>query len=378
MHPPSLAELKLLMLDPNLKEEQLVKSLILMSQNFTTKREQISAYTLDEQFVSAYVAFYFSTNVYKLYFLLSLLDEELKAAILRSHLIDVGAGPGTYTFAFLQMQQHLNLLTLNQNQHYTLIEKSALMQRQAEKILKYYFPQKKFLFNFSKDSTFENIDLGRCMLFGHSVNEIGVKESLQLISELGPQYIILIEPANRDLFHQLKSMREQLILSDYEIVFPCESQANCPSDWCHLTLRQTLPQDLERLSQLVKLDRKIMPFVGMIYKKKNILKEMNNHQNEEVNALRTHQFIAETKFSFTYRFCTQKLNSNQQLELIDIEILKKKMSKQAIKACKQLSLGEILHFSKLTPVSTQSSHTTPSILKFRGELIEQQGRDDED
>jgi ribosomal protein RSM22 (predicted rRNA methylase) len=276
----SLDELKPFLLNPNLKESELVKLISEMSMKFTVKRDKIEDYVMDQNAVSAYTAFYLPTNIPKLHFLLSKLPNEILDDLIKRPFIDVGCGPGTFSLA-------MSLLFEKTPPEVIAIDSSKLMLDQAEKMLKGFFPS----MNLVTTQKFHQKKNDCTLFFGHSINEMGVNRALDLVATIDPEYVLWIEPATSEFFLELKKMRESLT-SHFDILYPCPTTSTCPSSWCHQVLRTTHDQSLERISQLVSLDRKILPIATMVMKRKSAVGILNKAV--------TTRYLNETKFSFEY------------------------------------------------------------------------------
>jgi hypothetical protein len=140
------------------------------------------------------------------------------------------------------------------------------MREQAQKISSGLFNQKKpkILSSLTEIPAGENSSL----FWGNSLNEMGFDKAIELAKNKKPKYLIWIEPGTKEVFHNYNNIRRQIEDLGYEVLFPCASNGVCPiigeKDWCHQVLTASLPSDVERLSQLIKIDRKTMPFVGHI------------------------------------------------------------------------------------------------------------------
>ena len=115
-------------------EHDLIKSIEELSQKFTENRERIQDYLSNKRLVSAYTAFYLTTNMPKLAAVLGWMPEVWLELIKSSHMIDLGAGPGTFSLAF---REWVGKQTLGISQ----IETSPLMREQAMKIWQGLYPE---------------------------------------------------------------------------------------------------------------------------------------------------------------------------------------------------------------------------------------------
>jgi SAM-dependent methyltransferase len=316
----NLDSLSHFLLNPDLKETDHIKNIKDISYNFTQDRSKISDYTKDRNYVSSYAYFYLPTNVPKFHFLFSKLSQSLKELILSMPFIDYGSGPGTFSYA---------LLSHGFKEKIYCVDKSELMLLQAKKILEGVFQANNILF----ETTIKNFPEDATLCFGHSINEMEVSKTLEIINTLNPKVILIFEPGTSDLFIKLKTIRENLI-SKYDVQYPCPSNATCPNSWCHQVIRLTHSNSVERLSQLVSLDRKIMPLFSMALVKKDLC--LQSRDSFQVTIVR---FLNETKFSFIYEACFYMENENR---IIKVEFLKRDLTKTEIKIMKEQDIGEIM------------------------------------
>lgn len=327
----SLNQIRPFLLRSDLSDAKTASLIEEMSQKFTTKREQIKDYVLDEAHVSAYTSLYLTTNIPKLHFLLSKMSGTVLSDLFSRCFIDVGSGPGTYS---LGMCLESNGIV----PEVVCVDTSDVMLKQAEKIIKGMFPNQKM--TLKRDYLEENRE--SVLFFGHSINEMGIDEALKKINKINPEYVIYIEPATSSFFPELKKMRAELSRR-YNLLYPCPTNEECPSAWCHQVLRTSHDQSVERLSQLVGLDRKILPLVAHVYQRQNA----QELKNKSVIT----RYLNETKFSFDYEVCENWENQNH---LRNIEIQKRDLSKKEEKILKNFNVGEFLEFEVTKELENKS------------------------
>ena len=311
----NLEELKPHLLIPNITEAEIVKYIKEMSVKFTSRRNQISDYVLEHRQVSAYASFYLPTNMPKLHFLLSKLSEEVLEDIKNRPFIDVGCGPGTFSLAYKMLMgvgAHVEMIG---------VDTSQIMLDQATKILNGFFPKDKF----QAVRKFSEKKSSSILFFGHSINEMGIERAQDQIMMIDPEYVMWIEPGTSEIFHDLKKLRTHLT-EQYDVLYPCPTSEACPNSWCHQVLRTSHQASVERLSQLVSLDRKVMPLVAHVYRRKTKL----TITDDRATVVR---YLNETKFSFEYEVCFSENGKNKNAV---IEIQKKHLSKDEEKHFKKL------------------------------------------
>ena len=112
-----------------------------------------------------------------------------------------------------------------------------------------------------------------------------------------------------------------MIEKGYGVIYPCPApKKKCPAsgeEWCHQVLRTVHEPEVERLSQLISLDRKIMPMIAHCY--------LKNHVGKNHRAL-FYRFLKETKHSFDWQVCLEEND-----KLVTFEIPKRGMSKKKMK-----------------------------------------------
>lgn len=313
-----------------LEESELISLLKHISKGFTSERTRIGEYVGLEKQVSAYATYFLPTNIPKLHFLLRQLDEDILKELGQLPLMDVGCGPGTYSLGWTSAFANAREIVL--------VDRSELMLKQAGKLLRAFASddlRAEFLSSVPSDR-------GGVLLFGNSLNEMGAKEGYQIISKVKPEYIFLIEPGTKSSFAEILQLREKLIQEGHFPLYPCPTNAACPlqgvDDWCHQVLRMTHESELERISQMAQLDRKIMPFIGHVYAKRKLVKAVS----ASAHFLR---FLNETKYSFLWQVCLK--NEEGKLILEKFEIMKKDYPKSVVKILERASVGESFRFEIL-------------------------------
>jgi ribosomal protein RSM22 (predicted rRNA methylase) len=272
----------------------------------------MSSYLEDEKLIAAYVHMYFMTYLPKMRQAIDYLGEDFKEVLSSHALLDIGAGPGTLYHA-LELTEHKKLYAE---------ETSKLMVEVGQKLAEHESLDIKW------NKRVNEKDL--CVFFTHSLNEMGLAEGLEYIEAHDPSEIVFIEPGTKESFKLLLAMREKLMEIGYEINYPCHKSAACPlneNDWCHQVMHVTHPQEVERLCQILKLDRRVQPVCLQWFSK-------IKREKKGSTIFRRHK---ETKFSFEYEVCT-----NNEIEYL--QIMKKTLEKKQIKQIRNLAPGDTLVF----------------------------------
>ncbi|MCB9062298.1 MAG: hypothetical protein H6622_12325 [Halobacteriovoraceae bacterium] len=308
-----------------LSETELKKALEEVSAKFTSQRSEIGDYTASSKLVSAYNQFYVPTNIPKFNFLISQInDQKYLEEFLSKPVIDIGSGPGTYLLAWYEYCCHLKI----EFPEMCAVDTSHLMLEQLNK-------------NFSKlkikPTTFKYIPKKHFynVIFGNSINEMSRENVESIIDEITPQNIFIVEPGTKESFKKVLGIRNWLLSKNYSIVYPCPHSLECPlsvgENWCHQVLKTSHDNQLERLSQLIKKDRRNMPLIGQIYSK----------VKEKHTSFQVIRILLETKFSFEFEVCT----NSGGIEIFEVQ--KRTLSKEQIKSIRMLSWGVKLEFKKI-------------------------------
>ena len=293
-------------------EADLIRAIQEISEKFTTKRESIGDYLKDPRLVSAYTAFYLLTNVPKLSEVLKWMPEEWIQELKNCDFIDLGAGPGTFSLAWKEAGGKGNFYQ---------IERSSLMREQGNKLWNGIYHESLY----QSDKWEWDISRDKFLLFGHSANEMGTDVVNNYIERINPDHILFIEPGTKSFFQDMLQIRDHLLGHGYQVLYPCPEGLTCPmkgtSDWCHQFIQIRQEQEIERISQMVRLDRKLLPLTVQAFSK--TFRRENPHE-------RLVRVLPETKFSHEWEVC----NNN---DLDHYQILKRDYSKQESKM-----LGSIL------------------------------------
>jgi ribosomal protein RSM22 (predicted rRNA methylase) len=306
-------------------EARLISCLKEISQNFTSNRKNIADYRLDPEMVEAYSTFYLPTNIPKFAFVLNRLALDMRSRVLAADFYDVGSGPGTYSIAYLENGGSGNVFA---------IDNAPLMLKQMGQELKSrnFGAEVNILANIKFSIMQIDKTKDRCLFFGNSFNEMSEYEFESYLEKVDPDILFFIEPGTSEVFSKLKKWREHFIEKKWSIAYPCPNNLKCPmpeGDWCHQIVRFTHEPEIERLAQLIKLDRHQMPMCAHVYVKQKTI--------QAEGSARIVRFLAENKFAFEYQVCFEN-------KLLKFEFQKKKMSKDEVKQMAQVCVGDQLAF----------------------------------
>ncbi len=322
----NLTDIKPYLLHQFRSESELIKSINTLSDNFTKNRDEIDDYHNDEKLISAYAAFYLTTNYPKFSYCMDYL-KEYEAIFKESEIIDIGVGPGTFVFS---IGDYFNweVGTIYG------IETSHLMKKQAAKIKEGLYNDKDIQL-VSKSSLIPKKEKQRIIIFTHSLNEMGNKAALKYIEELDPDIILFIEPGTKSLFKEYLGLRDNLIKVGFDCHYPCPSNDACPmqdkDDWCHQYIKVQHELEVSRLTQLAHKNRKWMPLTLGLYLNDKI-------KFEKKSLARIIRTYPETKYGFKWDIC------NQKNELIAVEVLKRDYTKKENKLIAEFLAGKEISF----------------------------------
>ena len=307
-------------------ETELINSIQKLSDNFTKDRSKLDEYLTSEKLVSAYTAFYLTTNIPKWDHViqkLQIAEDDLSEL----EIVDIGSGPGTYALA---------QLANNKNQIIYGVESSELMRLQATKLLSNFYPESSVKF-FKTVREVPEKKRKRLGVFGHSANEMEVSQVNEIIEKLDLDQVLFIEPGTKSYFEKALEIRKNLINKNFSILYPCPSQASCPmeetQDWCHQFLYIKQNPEIERICQIVKKDRKLLPQIIHYFKK--------GEDTPRADLKRVIRVYKPTKFGLEMQICHQQDSENK---LFDLQQLFRKKSKVQMKKLQNILAGDEIRF----------------------------------
>jgi ribosomal protein RSM22 (predicted rRNA methylase) len=316
-----LADLQHHLLHQFASEADLVRAIDEISIAFTKDRANIHKYLNDPRLVSAYTVFYLATNVPKLQAVMEWLTPAFREELLQCELIDVGAGPGTFSIAWRELGGKTSVM----------LETSKLMREQAAKLFEGMYQEKASFKVGSKT-------VPRLVLFGHSLNEMGVKAGLDYIREANADYVWLIEPGTKDVFKMALEFRREMLRLNWKINYPCLGMSACPmektDDWCHQYVDVRHDAEIERLTQLAHKDRRRLPLTVMMFQRAAMYER-------SPNLARIVRVKEETKFSHEWQVCRPE---SEELILEDFQLQKKSYPKEWKKSVEALLSGSLIQY----------------------------------
>ena len=313
-------------------DEALLKQVRKLNANFTSNRERIGEYLEDDVMVAAYAGFYLPTNFPKLAFIFNWLQEHTED-FRTCDFYDIGMGPATYSLAWL------SYFSPDYCGHIDGVDMSALMREQAVKMFDAFYPNFENFFVGESAYDLPVRDHKKLVFFGHSLNEMQ-DEYKDLLASLNPDYVLFLEPGTKESFQKVLEARDYLKDCGYHCQFPCPSNADCPmsgEDWCHQYLYLQHDQDIERLCQKMKIDRRNNPAVVHLYSK-----ERKN--SSQARVIRSHP---ESKFGLEWQVC----EGENQLQ--DIETFKRGLSKDQIKELAKIRPGDSIEYELVKELKNQ-------------------------
>tara|TARA_Y100000780_G_scaffold159130_1_gene144195 strand:+ start:75438 stop:76544 length:1107 start_codon:yes stop_codon:yes gene_type:complete len=356
----TLDEIKPFFLEPKLEDRKIATILEKIKVMYTIDRKGLPSKKWTRTEVSAYSAFYLTTNVAKLTWLFDQLPRELKEELRHCDIIDFGTGPGTYLLAFLRYFEGEVTGDLMG------VDKEELMLEQAQKLTRGLYPKASLEF-FQHIPPPHNDQNKRLLIFGNSLNELSDHEVIGIIERASADYILFIEPGTPVVYDQMMKIRDHFKTTKGQVLFPCPSlDLACPvkvrlekedkykDDWCHQVWRGTHDQSIERLGQLAKIDRKVMPMITHLYasNKERVL-------DDSYTKARFIRFLNESKHAFLWEVC---LLENSEQKICQFEIPKKTMSKKEAKEFKKLSVGASFDYEQLKEINDHHYRVKVNIL----------------
>lgn len=309
-------------------EAELINAIKKISENFTLHRDKIQDYLNDPKLVAAYTVFFLSTNFPKLEAVLKWLPKDLVASFASYELIDVGAGPGTFSLAWKSFFPESAIQQ---------IEASSLMREQAQKIMQGFYPQDKMQ---QHAHVVQSSERKKLLLFGHSLNEMGLVPGLEYVKRANPEVVMMIEPGTKAFFQEALKFRAEMMRLGFEIAYPCQGQGTCPlekseEDWCHQFIDVLHDPSIERICQMVHRDRRHMPVTVHVYTKAP-------QNKEDVLRARLIRIFPKTKFSYEWEACHEVGGKNLTVRL---QLQNKHVEKADVKKIDAMKSGDEVIFT---------------------------------
>lgn len=319
-------------------ERELVSAIEEISLKFTREREHIEDYLKDPKLVAAYTAFYLLTNFPKLEAVMKWVPKPWVEKLLVSDFIDLGAGSGTFSLAFKAM---------GASGDFYQIEKSPLMREQARKLWSAQSQNDLYQGERWKWTSSRS----RFVLFGHSANEMDLRTILTYVEAIDPEHVLFIEPGTKEFFSKMLLIREELLKRGFNLLYPCPKALECPmresKDWCHQFVEVKHSPEVERLSQLVRKDRKLMPLTIQAFSKT---------QSEVLPEERIVRVFPETKFSYEWDVCHGNVIEHYQ-------VMKRELSKDDSKLIAGLLAGDAIKTTTLKQLEGSKRVKLQGIIK---------------
>ena len=343
----SLTNLKPYFLNSHLDERKLASLLENIKVMYTIDRKGLPSKKWSEDEVSAYSAFYLTTNAAKFEWVMNQLSDGVREELARCDVIDFGTGPGTYLVAFCEYFGNKAKGQLFG------VDKEELMIKQARKICDGLYPELGIsILDYLPKLTNNRKKL---LIFGNSCNELSVKEIQEVIRKADADLILFIEPGTPVVYDQMMALRADFKKNDFECLYPCPSlKYECPvkkrvdegrEDWCHQVWRGTHDMTVERIGQMAKIDRKAMPMIAHLY-----AKDAKEKKLKESNEVRFIRYLNESKHAFTWEVCLLE-EDNQKVCVF--EIAKRSLSKSDQKYFKKMSVGENFKYELIKKISDE-------------------------
>ncbi|MBC74378.1 MAG: hypothetical protein CME64_00025 [Halobacteriovoraceae bacterium] len=307
-------------------ESQMLSSINEVGKFFNFYRENIDKYREDERLISAYCAYWLTTNYPKLFEILKLLPANFDINAY-DNIVDVGTGPGTFLLALDSI--------LESSPRVYGVDISNLMVEQARKLIEGLAAERKM--NIGTKCP-EGLTGKTLLIFTHSLNEMGASIAMDYLEKVSPDSVLVLEPGTKDAFGKTLELRELCVKADFNVAFPCYTNRPCPldleKDWCHQYLKTSHAQDVESMTQKLGRDRKLLPMTIQLYTKA---------QSESLteNSARLIRVYKQTKHSFEWMLCNEQDGLNHTF---DVELPKRGMSKKEKKDIESWMAGEVVRY----------------------------------
>jgi ribosomal protein RSM22 (predicted rRNA methylase) len=281
---------------PHMPEHQLIKAAEKLRLILTQKRSELKSYVLDDELVTAYIVFYFSSNISK-WNLLEQIPLDLKSHWQNARVLDFGTGPGTFLYSF-----HKWMGESFQGQ-LSGVDQSAPMLEVARKVLGDSVELRNRVGK-------EKVDL---LMFGNSANEINHDDILNIVKQTQADDVLFFEPGDKATFNLMLQVRTQMLNNGFNIIYPCNKNGLCPleavDDWCHQYAYHSPDLSVERLMQKLNWDRRRLPLIMHLYSRK-----LNHHHRPVIQ-----RSLPSKKFGKPVVVCDQNRLTEQVIKKAQVK-----------------------------------------------------------
>ncbi len=307
-------------------ESQMLKAIERVGKLFNHYRENLSDYREDPELVSAYCAYYLTTNYPKLFEVEKLLGGKLRFEDF-NRIIDIGTGPGTFLLALDKI--------CDESSRLEGVDISQTMLDQAARILEGLAPGREFKLGKHVSPRQEGDET--LLIFTHSLNEMPLESAANYIEKVRPKAILLIEPGTKEVFSRVLELRKFCIDSGMNVQYPCFSNGPCPlnleEDWCHQFIQVKQADDVESMTQKLHRNRRLLPLTVQLYTRSEATLDSSKARLVRVKR--------PTKHSLEWQLCEANESSNQ---VFDVEVPKRGLSKRQIKEAQEIMAGEEVEY----------------------------------
>ncbi|MBL7996822.1 class I SAM-dependent methyltransferase [bacterium] len=250
-----------------------------LKKNKQRKEFVSSAYLDDKKYCDAYLLYYTTCNLLKMYYPLG---ELKKSGFFNEHsdlsVLDLGSGTGTL---ILSLSIWLAENFPSSRAQFTAWDQSSVALQTLEKFYK------KFDWKFELET--HQMDIENARLTDQRYDLITGGNVLNELTELGEEhfvsilernllpdgFVILVEPALKNSSRRLLELRDRLLQSGWFIYAPCFTHGSCPAlvnpeDWCHHDMPWERPKFIEILDEMVGHIRKSLKFSYLILSRQDM------------------------------------------------------------------------------------------------------------
>lgn len=276
-----IKHLRILYPEANLKPSHIAGYVSRLSDNFV-RSTQPDDYLNSTDVYIAYLLYFMPVNMLKLPYLLDKLDFSSHKTI---KILDCGTGTGTFALSAVDYFSH-NYPNIELDM--TLTDKATSHINKTRKLFGSMLETNDISANAINYHNLDLIDIDNLknkyglIILGNIINEIDISKYPQILKKLNNLledngFIIMIEPALKELSQKALRFRDEAINHDLFPIFPCiqtiEKPSLCPAlrdnDWCHQT--HSIDQDkwisgIDKHTGFLKDD---IRYTGVIFSKHN-------------------------------------------------------------------------------------------------------------
>lgn len=294
---------------------------------FTTERDQLPRYLLDpKKQTAAYLLGFHLPNAARMWNLLyrfgrdHSLDSHFQETSTNCEIVDIGCGTGAMSQTLIQYLNDKKVHSIKS----IIADKSPRFLETATSAIKHTGKENievqsikssitSALMGQIKASLSENSF--RFIILGYVWNELAQNQKARAaLQEFLTQQaehrtmVLIVEPANQFIARDAMELRDELVFSGYNALYPCGHNHQCPmlkreKDWCFSDTTWKTPGLVTKLNQSTKINQQQLRYSGYVFASERFTKDLKVDRIEGAVPVVGKPSIKDAAQGFEYLVC---------------------------------------------------------------------------